>query len=666
MHDVYRARLDFNRRTLAGAYKAVGHQDPRWDDAANKLLDAFALYFTYDAANVVYQPPDVPTRADLWKLGYAANQAGCDDPLVLYCMGVIFHEHHMLPAASFHIEKAARGLTKRAYPPLRIMAAHERMAKVLAAGKQDPELVPQYRDRATKYALAALTVKIDPRDLREHLHQVNGYFNALPVDQRLAFCDALAASKDTDPWLLDMLRGNYEKHAAWAARGDGFADTVTPEGWKGFREHLASARDHLVKAHGRHPEFPDAAADMISVAMGGGEHLRENTRDWFDKATAAQPDWPSAYHNYLWSIYPRWGGSHREMIAFGLECLATDRYDTAIPNQFLTAVEKIDEDLANDFSVFKLPTVKAALDRMFEKQVEKAPHPKSRDLVASRHLAYCWRQGDYPRAARILETLGPGAADEPISRFGGWPPAVFSEIRAMTSPQAPLLAAAAKADAAGDRDAAIEKFTAAADKLGPDHPGHFFARARAKSLQLARDFDNGDWVSLNPEPDFLPWTVLAGNWSKSRDGTTLTGAPGDNGQALLLCRHNFGRAFEIRAKVESPDPERPAPLTIFIEFNPATGHTSPLGIDPKKKTVYAGGYYTRVDKPVELKPAYDLSARVKDGRISVTLDGNPVIENAKIDLLRNPDQSSLALGTLNAPKNHPARYTNLQIRKLPN
>ena len=33
-HDYRRQRLDFNRRTLAGAYDRVGKHDPAWDERA--------------------------------------------------------------------------------------------------------------------------------------------------------------------------------------------------------------------------------------------------------------------------------------------------------------------------------------------------------------------------------------------------------------------------------------------------------------------------------------------------------------------------------------------------------------------------------------------------------------------------------------------------------
>src|SRR5947207_5342737 len=54
-HDYRKALLEYNRRTLAEAYKQVGQRDPKWDAAAIKFLDAMALHFTNSDASPIYQ-----------------------------------------------------------------------------------------------------------------------------------------------------------------------------------------------------------------------------------------------------------------------------------------------------------------------------------------------------------------------------------------------------------------------------------------------------------------------------------------------------------------------------------------------------------------------------------------------------------------------------------
>src|SRR5439155_9015886 len=106
-----------------------------------------------------------------------------------------------------------------------------------------------------------------------------------------------------DPWLVQMIGGLYQINAAWEARGKGWASEVTDAGWKGFHEHLTAARECLTAAYKLHPEFPEAATHMITVAMGDSEK-DETPRKWFDLATAAQIDYLPAYRKLRWSLRP--------------------------------------------------------------------------------------------------------------------------------------------------------------------------------------------------------------------------------------------------------------------------------------------------------------------------------------------------------------------------
>src|SRR5688500_4236581 len=80
--------LAHQRQTLPDAYKASGRKNPKWDDAAVKALDALAHHFTNAAVGVMYQVGGALSNPELLKLSQAAVDAGCDDPLVLYCHAV--------------------------------------------------------------------------------------------------------------------------------------------------------------------------------------------------------------------------------------------------------------------------------------------------------------------------------------------------------------------------------------------------------------------------------------------------------------------------------------------------------------------------------------------------------------------------------------------------
>ena len=72
-----RELLEWNRRTLQGAYDKVGKKDPKWDEKAREAFDLAARAFSKQVDPVV-------NPADFHGPAKAAVDAGCDDPLLIY------------------------------------------------------------------------------------------------------------------------------------------------------------------------------------------------------------------------------------------------------------------------------------------------------------------------------------------------------------------------------------------------------------------------------------------------------------------------------------------------------------------------------------------------------------------------------------------------------
>ena len=64
-HDYRKAVLAFNRRTLHEAYEKSGRKSEKWDAAALKLFDGFAIRFTNAKADWPYALPGQPSTAQL-------------------------------------------------------------------------------------------------------------------------------------------------------------------------------------------------------------------------------------------------------------------------------------------------------------------------------------------------------------------------------------------------------------------------------------------------------------------------------------------------------------------------------------------------------------------------------------------------------------------------
>jgi hypothetical protein len=94
---------------------------------------------------------------------------------------------------------------------------------------------------------------------------------------------------------------------AWKARGAGYADQVTDEGWRLFQERAALARAALQDASRLSTVSPEWFDQMITVeAAEGFDKLK--MRELVDKAMAVEPDYYYVYQNYANFLLPRWYG----------------------------------------------------------------------------------------------------------------------------------------------------------------------------------------------------------------------------------------------------------------------------------------------------------------------------------------------------------------------
>ncbi len=117
------------------------------------------------------------------------------------------------------------------------------------------------------------------------------------------------------------LASAYESYA-WKARGGGYADQVTEEGWRLFSERLDMAAQTLVDAFTLPTKDPEWYLIMQLVARGQGRS-KATQAAIFEKAVAFEPDYQYYYRVQAESLLPKWGGEEGEMAAFAAQ--AADR-----------------------------------------------------------------------------------------------------------------------------------------------------------------------------------------------------------------------------------------------------------------------------------------------------------------------------------------------------
>ena len=268
-----------------------------------------------------------------------ALDPNCTDPLVLTVVAdnniEVFEATHLFERAL----AAFPGSQHKAYPRL---YASVKITRLLIRpirthcrpGCRVPEIIGRLFHRR----------QFPPRDQQEIGEIfIDGWGSRFFERNGDAVCHIVHQAGPAYQWLALTLDGEREINAAWQARGGGYANTVTKEGWQGFSEHLAKARDDLTLAWNMHPDFPLAPCRMMTVAL--GDSGAEEMRTWFDRTVSAQADYDGAWSEMRWGLRPRWYGSEAALLALGRTAINTGRFDTDVPRKFFDCVADVESEM---------------------------------------------------------------------------------------------------------------------------------------------------------------------------------------------------------------------------------------------------------------------------------------------------------------------------------
>lgn len=147
-----------------------------------------------------------------------------------------------------------------------------------------------------------------------------------------------AEGVELDPWLKTMFLAEIAYRKAWDARGAGYANTVTEEGWRIYGEEIAKVLPLAEKAYNLRPDLPQSS--LMAMKTCYGDEGRE--RFWLNRVMSSRPGYLNAHAQYLWGTRPRWGGSLRKMAAFCLGLAKRGEFETAVP---IFAYERLVNDV---------------------------------------------------------------------------------------------------------------------------------------------------------------------------------------------------------------------------------------------------------------------------------------------------------------------------------
>ena len=108
--------------------------------------------------------------------------------------------------------------------------------------------------------------------------------------------------------VVDIAEVIVLKEWAWSARGGGFANTVTPEGWQLFRERLERAEAVLQRSKKKSSGNPLWHEQYLEVAL-GLSWSEDKFRRLYETAVAQFPEYYPLYFQRVRYLSPRWGGS---------------------------------------------------------------------------------------------------------------------------------------------------------------------------------------------------------------------------------------------------------------------------------------------------------------------------------------------------------------------
>jgi hypothetical protein len=359
----YKGRHEWKIKQFYESYLKVGRSNPIYDPQVKTAMDRF-----WTLGLDPLQGPEEP-RLKAIEAFKAAIDAGCEDPLV-HCMYYLAMDQNgpvngLRPDRS--LETAFHQLDKSEYPAVIKFWATWRFIRVGGmfawdAARGAPALVPQI---AATPGLPPAELDVNAEQLYDALARSRG---SGAWREYSAFLDAYTRAAAPNTLGPMVMRGRVLIDKAWSARGDGWANTVTPQGWKAFYECLDEAEKTLERARKIDPGDPRAPTLMITVKLGQGDRGggRDAMETWFTRAMEANPDNHDACRRKLYYLYPRWHGDHEQMLEFGRWCLRTENWRGGIPFVLIEAHEAVVAELGDRKAYYERPDVWRDIKDVYE------------------------------------------------------------------------------------------------------------------------------------------------------------------------------------------------------------------------------------------------------------------------------------------------------------
>lgn len=655
-----RARKFRERQWLEG-YKQHGlRSEPCYAEVQQFLGTWISRNYSNDAQTNL--PPDQDWAEKL------AAAPGCNDPLALTVIAVNSAKRQ---DKIKRLEDALNGFQNSqhtGYPKFyaAVMLATELGSQSSRVAALDASALQFLKQALTDGSLNAQ----DQAELAEIFINTWGhnFFNRNHAE----VCRIADDSAKTFPWLALVLRGELNIIEAWKSRGNGYSDSVSEAGWRGFNNHLASARQCLTKAWKLEPGLPLAPARMIYVSL--GDSGLEEMRNWFDRTVTAQIDYARAWSDMRWGLRPRWYGDENSLLAFGVMAANTKRFDTDVPRKLFDVVSDIEseESVMPGRHLYARDDIWPHLRDIYEGYIAAASQKASRDGWRSSYFAVAFLARKYDVARQQLEALDWKPLPFSLTGWGVDLSLAPLEVAARTGPAGTQITEAEDAFARADFTKAAALYKSASLSVSDQRTTQFI-RLRLDEIDKQTRLRSGKWT------DFLPIANDDGSWETLRGGFQLLpggelqirGAP--NGH-MLFNRARIGPDFEIRGEFDVPqfsNQSFQAGLVMGIpSFNTRNWYAFRMIQNPGSSAfgrLSTGWARPEMDQPVTLKNEHNtFDLTFQNGKFTILVNGQKIFSETappQIVPVRMEDFRA-GFGAFDNTGQTVLVYRNVQIRVL--
>lgn len=402
-------RYEWNYKTLVEPYEKAGYTSPKWNEPAKRALTEFARIRARCVTSNEPWANIITTNCA------AAVGAGCDDPMIRYLyIRFCMNQTNSSKAFSDAFCNTALEMEKSSYPNIRKFYAWHRAGKQVTYTYGYGTNIPPKLLRLRIWALAETNLEtalsdrtMPPEEAYDACYEILEVWKGSKDDySALYHCleKQFPASWSNAPSIL-LLKGEAYIEMAWFARGNGYANTVSKEGWKLFSKRLAIAENALTNAWCLNPKDERIPLEMISVELGQGEG-RDRMELWFNRGMALDPNDYDLCKAKLYYLEPKWYGSEDDLLAFGWECVQSKVWGGRVPLILLDAREAIYRylDDSEKTNYWKRPDVwldvQSAFDRFF------ALNPNATGWYQN-YAWYAYRCEQWKKLNELIPKLGP-------------------------------------------------------------------------------------------------------------------------------------------------------------------------------------------------------------------------------------------------------------------